>query len=351
MRIRAALAFLFFGFSLALAMGARAQSVVGDWQGSVNDSGTEHRFVLHVSSSGGSLSATLDLPDEFDFGNAVNSISFADSTLKFALGPFSYEGKMSSDGSTIDGAFTHETEKAPAVLKRRTGAAPAIEGVVRALHTLQNLPADEWRFHVGDVPHGELTSTDDSSWQVVHAGSQAPNDAVWYRRLIEVPENLNGYDLTGTRIWFQFQAYANGPMPQIIYFNGRRVAMGDDLEPIVLFDDAKPGDKALVAVKLLHTVDQKTFAGANLKIDFSEARPNPSDLLQEFESLVMLTRSQWGSSPSWKQQFDAAADSVDLNALKQANQQAFDASLRKAQSALERLRPQLQGTEVRLSGN
>ena len=29
----------------------------------------------------------------------------------------------------------------------------------------------------------------------------------------------------------------------MIYFNGRRAAMGDDLEPIVLLDDARPGDK------------------------------------------------------------------------------------------------------------
>ena len=33
----------------------------------------------------------------------------------------------------------------------------------------------------------------------------------------------------------------NGPLPQIVYFNGRRVAMGDDLEPIVLFDRAPAG--------------------------------------------------------------------------------------------------------------
>jgi alpha-mannosidase len=41
-------------------------------------------------------------------------------------------------------------------------------------------------------------------------------------------------------------------MPEILYFNGRRVAMGDDLEPVPLFESAKPGDKVTVAVKLLH---------------------------------------------------------------------------------------------------
>ena len=49
-------------------------------------------------------------------------------------------------------------------------------------------------------------------------------------------------------------------MPQILYFNGRRVALGDDLEPVVLFDSAKPGEKVTVAVKLLHTVEVKTSA-------------------------------------------------------------------------------------------
>ena len=92
---------------------------------------------------------------------------------------------------------------------------------------------------------------------------------------LQVPETLYGYDLTGARIWFQFHAYANGPMPEILYFNGRRVAMGDDLEPVVLFDAAKPGDKVTVAVKLLHTVDVKNFRGATMNIDFAESRPKP----------------------------------------------------------------------------
>ncbi len=240
--------------------------------------------------------------------------------------------------------------RAPGVPQQKT-APDAVKNTVGTLRSLMNLPAEEWKFHVGDVARGEATDLDDSNWEIRKGGTQAPSDSVWYRRWIEVPKNLNGYDLTGTRIWFQFQAYANGPMPQIIYFNGRRVAMGEDLEPIVLFDQAKPGDKILVAVKMLHTVDQKSFAGAILKIDFTRARPDPSDLVQELESVAVLTRAQWASTPSIKQRFDAAAADVDLDALKRADQQAFDASLRKAQGALELMKPDLNSTEVRLSGN
>jgi alpha-mannosidase len=345
------IALLCFVASLALATPSRAQRIQADWQGSMKEQATERRFVLHVSNAGSSLQGNVDFPDEFDFGRAVNSISFENSVLKFALGRVSYEGRISSDGNTVEGTLTNNGEKMPAALKRKMPGPPGVEDAIRSLRGLMNLPAEEWKFHAGDVSHGEATDLDDSSWQVVKAGTQAPSDAVWYRRWIEVPKNLNGYDLMGARIWFQFQAYANGPMPQIIYFNGRRVAMGEDLEPIVLFDGAKPGDKILVAVKILHTVDQKFFAGASLSIDFSAARPNPCDLLQEIESVAILTRAQWASTPSMEQQFDAAAMDVDLNALKHANQQEFDASLRKAQGALEQMKPELRGTEVRLSGN
>lgn len=79
-------------------------------------------------------------------------------------------------------------------------------GALETLHTLEelnDLPAPEWRFHAGDVPHGESVSLDDSQWQVVSAPSKAPKSAVWYRREIEVPKTLHGYDVTDARIWFQ----------------------------------------------------------------------------------------------------------------------------------------------------
>src|SRR5258708_10032672 len=108
------------------------------------------------------------------------------------------------------------------------------QNVIARLTALNQLPADQWRFHTGDLAHGESPDLDDSSWQVVKPRMEAPQDAVWFRRWIEVPQSLNGYDLVGTRIWFSFAATGNGPMPEIIYFNGRRVALGDNLKPILI---------------------------------------------------------------------------------------------------------------------
>jgi len=222
---------------------------------------------------------------------------------------------------------------------------------VNELSTLVSLPADDWRFHAGDVAHGESPDLDDASWQVVKKDTRAPTEAVWYRRWIEIPKTLNGYDLTGSKVWFQFVAYANGPMPEIIYFNGRRVAMGEDLEPIVLFDQAKPGDRVLVAIKLLHTVDQKYFAGAHLRIEFTPSRPDPSQLLEEIESTAELIPSLGAAAQTTQRQLETAAAAVDLNVLHQADQKGFDASLDKSQALLGVLKPSLQGTSVRLTGN
>ncbi|WP_263367771.1 alpha-mannosidase [Edaphobacter bradus] len=227
----------------------------------------------------------------------------------------------------------------------------ASQSVIERLGALDNLPASEWRYHNGDLAHGEDPALDDSSWQVVKPRSHAPNEAVWYRRLIEVPKTLNGYDLTGARIWFQFRANANGPMPQIVYFNGRRVALGDDLEPIVLFDQARPGDKVLVAVKLLHTVDTKTFAGVVTRIDFASNRPNPADLRLEFLSSAVLLPSLSKNSTQDLANLNNSIQTVDLKALDSANQPTFDASLTSARQKLEALKPVLQQATIHLTGN
>jgi len=225
------------------------------------------------------------------------------------------------------------------------------QAVIGRLSELNRLPADDWRIHIGDLTHGESVDLDDSSWQQVKAGYKGPQDAVWFRRWIDVPKDLHGYDLSGSRIWFSLSAYANGPMPEIIYFNGRRVALGDDLEPIVLFDKAKPGEKVLVAVKLLHTVDAKTFGGAELKINFSESRPSPEDVRLEILSAAILVPSISKNVAADTATLEKAAGSVDLKALDAQNQTAFDASLKQAQSGVESLKPLLQTATMHLSGN
>jgi alpha-mannosidase len=247
--------------------------------------------------------------------------------------------------------FPAQAQSARQVAEITNTLSPESQKVIALLSSLDSLPAEQWRYHSGDLAHGESPSLDDSSWPLMKPGTAAPTEAVWYRRVVEVPKTLNGYDLTGARIWFQFKATANGPMPQIIYFNGRRVALGDDLEPIVLFDQAKPGDKVLIAVKLLGTVDKKTFRGTSLKIDFAPDRPNPEDLRLEFLSSTLLVPSLSKNVPQDFGTLQHAINTVDLSALDTNNPSKFDASLVQASKELETLKPILKQATIHLTGN
>lgn len=238
---------------------------------------------------------------------------------------------------------------------------PAGRAVVSRLAGLGTLPDGPWKMHLGNVPHGEAVNLEDSGWQTVDVGAQSPDEAVWFRRTIEVPETLQGYDLTGTRIWFQFRDTAHGPITQIVYIDGRRVAMGEDLEPIVLFDDAHPGEKAVVAVKMLDSVGTKTFRGAAMKIDFAANRPNPDDLSQEFLSAAVLLPSLAPGDSANEKTLEDAIGSVDIGALdtsaagdaetRTRAQTLFDTSLKTAQGKLDALRPLLRQATFHLSGN
>ena len=223
--------------------------------------------------------------------------------------------------------------------------------VIARLENLSHLPPGVWHYHVGDLAHAEDPSVDDSSWPVARPDSTYPEHALWFREWVEVPKNLNGYDLTGTRIWFRFEAWVNGPLPQIVYFNGRRVAMGDDLEPIVLFDRARPGDRVLIAVKLMATVDQKHFSGSPMSISFSGDRPSPQDIGEEFLSAAVLIPSLSKDSAADHATLDKAIGQVDLKALDNADQMQFDSSLRDAESTMEALNPMMKQATLHLTGN
>jgi alpha-mannosidase len=231
---------------------------------------------------------------------------------------------------------------------------PAAQATVERLGQLNAFDADDWHYHVGDLAHGEAADLNDASWQVVKPGAEAPAGAAWYRRVIEVPKTFQGYDSTGTKIWFRFNVRSEGDAPQIIYMDGRRVALGADLEPIVLTEHAKPGERFLIAVKLLPTPGPKKFEGAELRVDYAENRPSPNDLRMQFLSADILIPTLSKDPKADMATLEKAIGQVDLKALGSdtpVEEHRFDASLRTAQATLDPLKPMLQQATFHETGN
>jgi alpha-mannosidase len=229
------------------------------------------------------------------------------------------------------------------------------EKVLSRLDTISTgLPDGEWRSHNGDLPHGEDPTLDDSSWTLRKGRYSVPPDAIWLRRTVVLPETLGGYSFRGARLYLGLKARSDGGEQEIIYLDGRRIAMGEDLEPQVLTEHAEPGQTFHLAIKLLHSADTKRISPATYLFEFPSNRPNPADFRSEVLSAVALLPTITSDKVALAQQsemLDRALTSIDVTALDMQDQAKFDASLRKAQSLIEPLRETLRPLNISLIGN
>lgn len=114
---------LALGISMTCA--ARAQEILGDWQGTLDTGQAQLRLVLHVSKGdAGGYKATLDSIDQGANGIPVTSVSFKGSKLSLAVDAVNgtYEGDLSADGKGISGTWS-QGQPFPLNFTRATPAA------------------------------------------------------------------------------------------------------------------------------------------------------------------------------------------------------------------------------------
>ena len=218
------------------------------------------------------------------------------------------------------------------------------------LNSFRTLDESEWHYHAGNIPNGQDPNLDDSSWPLISRQRGLPTEAVWFRREVIVPNEIHGYSLANARIELAFHVDSHGAAPLIIFLDGRRIALGADLAPIVLWEKAKPGDHVLVAVQALATDAAKSFQGAQITVTTDPARPSPGDFYKEVMSdSWMLPAVPGGDAKA--QLLEQAVDAVDMNSLEHGDQNAFDDSLKKANQILEPLKPLLEQADIHITGN
>jgi hypothetical protein len=120
---------LCLGLTLMLGLGivpalaaADTQPIVGNWEGTL-DPGAQpkKRILVHISAAlDGSLSGTIDYPDENTSGLLITAITYKDFTLHLESSQIqsSYDGTMSKDNAEIKGTWKQGGAGLNLVLKR-----------------------------------------------------------------------------------------------------------------------------------------------------------------------------------------------------------------------------------------
>jgi alpha-mannosidase len=232
------------------------------------------------------------------------------------------------------------------------------------LESLTQQTEPEWRFH-SDIPHPEDPAVNDSDWgtctvkNVSGPGGQNPNEEHWsgtrvFRRWIQIPEKINGYATQGSRAMLDLRFGSPNSLMITVFSNGAIIYRGndDDILPMLLTENAQPGQKFLVAARVVAPDDaQAEFFHSELTIQPPSLRPDPSFLRLEMLAARPVIAAYEDGKAEREHELDAAVKAIDFSPLDKGDQAGFDASLRASQAKLETLKPWLQQFTIRAVGN
>jgi hypothetical protein len=112
------------GFSIvpAATLAADAPPIVGDWAGTLNPGAQPKKQILvHISvGQDGTLSGTIDYPDQNTSGILITAITYKAPALHFESSSSltSYDGNMNKANSEITGSWTQGGSPLALILKR-----------------------------------------------------------------------------------------------------------------------------------------------------------------------------------------------------------------------------------------
>lgn len=193
---------------LASVLG-KAQSAKGDWKGSVDLDGAKIEFIFHISQTGDTYSATLDLPSQGAAGLPLEKVELMGTKLKMSSGQLqlSYEGVLSN--SKIDGTIMLGGKPAPLSLVQFESKLPgntSLPSTKEDLEKLASYDSGNFKYKVADYfakpkassfqlsPNGKYLSymeKDDAKKNHVYVKEIASGKVV--RAIEEKDEPIKGY--------------------------------------------------------------------------------------------------------------------------------------------------------------
>jgi alpha-mannosidase len=235
--------------------------------------------------------------------------------------------------------------------------ADAYKDTLDKLQSITDVPLNDWRSHEADLPHGEDVAIDDAQWKTAKLNDEWKSGGQWLRRTIEVPAEINGYDVRGARIDLDVAVTSDQAIQISTFANGSLIGRTDEDTqlPITLTNDAQPGQKFVIAVRVVGAPVTTKMYRAHLTIRANAKRPDPALLRLEILSIRPVIDAYDAGKAEREAILDAAVKAINTGALARpygkSDQQAFDTSLRASQQELEKLRPYMKQFSITLAGN
>jgi alpha-mannosidase len=231
--------------------------------------------------------------------------------------------------------------------------------VLDRLQSITVVPLPAWQAHAADLPHKEDPALATSDWQPVKLKEDWKGSR-WLRLTSGIPAQLNGYSLQGARISLDLHVSSDDAIQISVFSNGNMVARTDEdgQVPITLIENAQPGQKLVLAVRVLDSGGGGCCGGDSTRIEHAELsiqsppdRPDPALMRLQILSAEPVIAAYPDGKTERQQQLDSAVKAINVAALDQGDQQAFDASLREAQAKLDVLRPYMKQFSIVAVGN
>ena len=233
-----------------------------------------------------------------------------------------------------------------------TPAPDPYKPVLDRLASLTVLTQPDWRFHA-DMPHPEDPAVGDASWIPLKVDEKWTTGPRVLRQTIDIPDKFNGYAVQGGRIRLDLNVGSDGPLVLSVFSNGSLVYHGneDEQQPILLTENAQVGQKFVIAIRVDADTVSTRIVRSQLLLESGANRPDPGLLRMQILAARPLISAYGEGRRVREAQLKTAVQAIDLSALDQGDQSAFDASLRASQTKLEVLRPWLQQFTIRAIGN
>lgn len=241
----------------------------------------------------------------------------------------------------------------PAELQRFMGRANPFASELEKLGAMLGVPVTGWKVHPDNLPHPEAPSLNDSAWPLFESPKsgqrRSPAGRIWLRKLVVIPDAMGGYKIEGLPVRLELRLRGAITAPIRVFSNGSMVEMAPPnvLQPIPLAENAKPGEKFLIAVY----APGATTISARLDVDYPVTKSNPRTMLEEIMAVEAASKGFPEGRKQRDSQLAAAVRTINFRALDRGDQKRFDRSLALADQKMQPLAAWMKQFTIRAVGH